>query len=438
MENYFLNGHKGKTYFHLPQGWEVLNHAVLKPEKTDKSIAELLADAIANPIGTPPLSRLVKDKKKIVIIVDDPARPTPKKAMLTPLVAHLREYGVQNSQITVLIGTGTHRPVPEADIGRLYGEALCKEVRFVTHDCYAKDLVSVGTLKHGGDLKIHPLAAGADLRIAVGSVLPHPFAGFGGGAKAVLPGIAGYETIRDHHVELMIDKGTFVGNRQSNVFLGQIIEAGRLAKLDFIVNAAYDADDDVKAIVAGHFEEAHRAGVEICLKELGVRFDRPADVTLISAFPYAEGPQVLKPLCVSNLVTKKGGVVILYASYIKDGGFAAPLLSAFDTAFAEAKGDAKRLIRDLTRDHRPLIPGLAMDFNSALNMTMLFASRARMFLVSEDAGKAQAARLGFDYTTSLQDAIDTVAKALPAPTVNILPSGGVVLPIIPESMRIEW
>jgi nickel-dependent lactate racemase len=438
MEKYFLNGHNGKTYFHLPESWEVIKHAVLKPEKTNKSISELLRDSIANPIGTPPLSQLVKDKKKIVIIVDDGARPTPKKAILTPLVEHLRESGVQHSQITVLIGTGTHRPVPEAEIGQLYGEALCKEVRFVIHDCHAEDLVSVGTLKHGGDLKIHALAAGADLRIAVGSILPHPFAGFGGGAKAVLPGIASYECVRDHHVELMIDKGTFVGNRESNLFLNEILEAGRLAKLDFIVNAVYDSDDDVKAIVAGHFEEAHRAGVEVCKKELGVRFDQPADVTLISAFPYSEGPQVLKPLCVSNVVTKKGGAVILYASYIKGGGFAEPLLGAFDTAFAKAGGDVKQLIVDNTRDHKPLIPGLAMDFNSALNMTMLFASRARMVLASEDADKAQAARLGFDYTTSVQDAIDRVAKVFPKATVNILPSGGVVLPIIPESMRVQW
>jgi nickel-dependent lactate racemase len=438
MDKYFLNGYKGKVYFELPETWEVVKHAVLKPDKTNKSISELLRDSIANPIGTPALGRLVKDKKKIVIIADDPARPTPKKAILTPLVEHLRECGVRDSQITVLIGTGTHRPVPEAEIGRLYGEALCKEVRFVTHDCHAGDLVSVGTLKHGGDLKIHPLAAGADLRIAVGSVLPHPFAGFGGGAKAVLPGIASYESIRDHHVELMIDKGTFVGNREGNLFLGEILEAGRLAKLDFIVNAVYDSDDDVKAIVAGHFEEAHRAGVEMCVKELGVRFDQPADVTLLSSFPYVEGPQVLKPLCVSNLITKKGGAVILHASYIKDGGFAEPFLGAFDTAFAQAGGDVKRLIVDNTRDHKPLIDGLAMDFNSALNMTMLFASRAKMFLVSEDADKAQAARLGFDYTTSLQDAIDRVAKDIPRATVNILPSGGVVLPMIPESMRIEW
>ena len=218
-------------------------------------------------------------------------------------------------------------------------------------------------------------------------------------------------------------------------FSSEILEAGRLAKLDFIVNAVYDADDDVKAIVAGHFEKAHRAGVEMCVKEMGVRFDQPADVTLMSSFPFDEVAQVLKPLGSLNMVTKKGGVVILYASYIKGGRFPAPLLEAFDTAFAKAGGDARRLITDLARDRKPLIPGLAMDFNCALNMTLLQVSRTRVFLVSGDADKAQAARIGFDYTTSVQDAVDRVAKDFPKATVNILPSGGVVLPIIPESMR---
>jgi len=131
-------------------------------------------------------------------------------------------------------------------------------------------------------------------------------------------------------------------------------------------------------------------------------------------------------------------VVILYASRIRDGGFEEPLLGAFDTAFAKAGGDARQLVMDNTRDRKPLIPGLAMEFNSALNMTWLYAARTKMFRVSEDADKAQVARLGFDYTASLQDAVDKVASALPRATVNILPSGGVVLPMIPESMRIEW
>ncbi len=437
MDRYFLNGHKGKAYFQLPDGWKVIKHTLLKPEKANRSISRLLNDSIADPLGTPRLGELVKGKERIAIIVDDPARPTPKKALLEPLVEYLHTCGVRDRQITVLIGTGTHRPVPDGEIGRLYGEALHKEIRFVNHDCHAPDLVSVGTLKNGGNLKINPLAAEADLRISVGSVLPHPFAGFGGGAKAVLPGIAGYEAIRDHHLALMIEKGVFPGNREKNPFLDEILEAGRLAKLDFIINVVYDSDDEVKAVVAGHFEKAHRAGVDICVKELGVPFAEQADVTVISAFPYAE-TQVLKPMCISDMVTKEGGVVMLYADRIGDGGFAAPLLEAFDTAFARAGGDKKRLVLDLVRRREPIIPGIAMDFNAALNMSLLQSTRTRVLLVSEEAGQAQAARLGLGYAASLQEAIDRTAKDLPRATVNILPSGGVVLPIIPQEMRSEW
>jgi nickel-dependent lactate racemase len=438
MEKYFLNGHRGKAYFQLPKTWKVVNQATLKPEKANKSISQLVSHSIANPIGTPALDQLIKDKKKIVIIVDDPARPTPKKAILTPLLDHLRQCGVRNSQITAIITLGTHRPMADAEIEEVYGETLCRDIKVINHNCYAEDLVSVGTLKHGGDLKINRLVAQADLRIAVGSVLPHPFAGFGGGAKSVLPGIAGYESIKNHHIALMLGKGVFVGNVESNPFLNEIHEAGRLAKLDFIVNAVFDANEDVKAVVAGHFVEAHRAGVEICQKELGVRFDQPADVTLISAFPYTEGPQVLKPLATSNIVTKKGGVVILYASRIEGGQFASPLLEAFDTAFTMAGGDPRRLVTDHICDNNPIIPGIPMDFNSALNMTLLYVSRTRMVLVSEDSDEVQSARLGFEHANSVQGAIDKVASDVPSATVNILPIGGIVLPLVPESMRTKW
>jgi nickel-dependent lactate racemase len=438
MEKYFLNSQRGKEYFQLPKAWQVVNQAKLKVEKTNKSISKLVSDSIANPIGTPALAELVKGKKKIVILVDDPARPTPKKAILTPLLDHLRQYGIRNSQITAIITLGTHRPMPEAEIEEVYGEKLSKDIKVINHNCYAEDLVSVGTLKNGGDLKINRLVAQADLRIAVGSVLPHPLAGFGGGAKSVLPGIAGYESIKNHHIALLLGKGVFMGNIENNPFRNEIREAGRLAKLDFIVNAVFDADEDVKNVVAGHFIEAHRVGVEICRKELGVRFNQPADVTLISAFPYTDGPQVLKPLAASNMVTKKGGVVILYASQIKGGQFEAPLLEAFDTAFAMAGGDPKRLVTDHIRDNKPIIPGIPMDFNSALNMTLLYVSRNRMILVSEDSDEIQSARLGFEYANSVQGAIDKIANDIPRATVNILPLGGIVLPLVPESMRTQW
>jgi nickel-dependent lactate racemase len=439
MEQYFLQSHSDKTYFKLPGAWRVLKNVTATAcQKTTKTISQLVNEALANPTGTQVLSELLKGKEKITIIVDDPARPTPKKAILLALLDYLHQCGIKDNRITAIIGLGTHGPLSESEIRQVYGEDICKEIKVLNHNCHADDLVTVGNLKHGGDLKINKLVAEADFRIAVGSVLPHPFAGFGGGAKSVLPSIAGYETIKNHHMSLMLERGVFVGNTDNNPFLAEIREAGRLAKLDFIINAIYDAEEDVKNVVAGHFIDAHNIGAELCRKELGVYFDEPADVTLMSAFPYTDGPQVMKPLSTSNVVTKEGGIIILYASKIKGGGFPSILLETFDSAFAKARGDLIRLVMEHIEKHILIVPGIQMDFNSALNCTLLYLSRTRMILVSEDCDEAQAARLGFEYARSVQDAIDKVVKGLPRATVNILPMGGVVMPIVPESMLPRW
>jgi hypothetical protein len=158
----------------------------------------------------------------------------------------------------------------------------------------------------------------------------------------------------------------------------------------------------------------------------------------MSAFPYTDGPQVLKPLATSNAITKKGGVVILYASEIKGGGFDPSLRQVFDTAFARAGSDPRQLVISHTRDHRAIVPGIPMDFNAALNMTLLYVSRNRMILVSDDADAEQAAQIGFEYTNSIQRAVEKVALDLPEATVNILPLGGIVMPIVPAHMRTKW
>jgi lactate racemase len=438
MEQYYLNDHTGRTYFLLPDGWEVVNMTVQKPVKAECTISQMVADALSSPIGTPSLAALVKGKNKIVVIVDDNARPTPKMALLTPFFEYLYGCGVEKSRIEIVVAVGTHPIASRKEIEETFGE-LSKEVRIVSHDCHAPDLVSVGTLKAGGDLKINALVAHADFRIAVGSILPHPLAGFGGGAKTLFPGVVGYETIRNHHIALMLAEGSSTGNSaETNKFLGEVREAGRLAMLDFIVDAVYDADEDVKGVVAGNFEEAHKVGIELCRKELAVLYSQFADVTIMSSFPYTDGPQVLKPLGTSNMITRKGGTVILLADRIKGGAFAPALLEVFDRAFAMAAGNPKKFVMDHIHAKKPIIPGIPMDFNSALNCTMLYVSRNRMLLVSDDADKTQAARLGFEYASSLQEAIDRTAKEVPTGTVNILPSAGYVLPVIPDGMKESW
>ena len=108
------------------------------------------------------------------------------------------------------------------------------------------------------------------------------------------------------------------------------------------------------------------------------------------------------------------------------------------TVLAKAGGDPKGVVADHIRAHKPIIPGIQMDFNSALNCTLLYESRTKIVLVSPDADEKQAARMGLAYATSVQGAIEAVAADLPEATVNVLPMAGVVMPIVPEHMRTRW
>ena len=439
MTDYFLMGHEGKKVpFRLPSGWQVLTNAVMEAEKTEKPLEQLVREAIASPLGTPPLADLINGKGSVAIIVDDLTRPTPRKALLACLLDFLHDHGIGKDRVDVLIGVGTHRPLSRAEIEDTFGRKMCREVRFTNHDCRAVDLVSVGTLKFGGELLLNPIAVKADLRIALGSLLPHLQNGFGGGAKLVLPGIAGWDTIRRHHVALTTAEGVSLGNLTGNPFHDDITEAGRLGKLDFIINAVYGADEEVKAIVAGDFEKAFTFGARLCEKELGVRFDRAADVTIASAFPYTEGPQIMKPLCPATMVTKKGGVVIIFAPYVQGGRFPASLLDTFSGALTLAAGDTRGLVFDVLGRGKLLAPDAPMDFNSALNTVLLFQSRVKVLLVSKDADEQQAAQLGFGYAGSLDEGIAMVSRTVPEATVNILPSGGLVLPLVAEEMKFTY
>jgi hypothetical protein len=130
--------------------------------------------------------------------------------------------------------------------------------------------------------------------------------------------------------------------------------------------------------------------------------------------------------------------VIICAPEIKGGRFPAPLLEAFDRAFSISRGDTRQLVFDHLRDGRPIVPNAPMDFNAALNTALLFLSRVKVILTSKDADEEQAARLGFDYAGSLEQAIDQVSKDIPRATVNILPSGGLILPLVAEEMRFAY
>ena len=172
--------------------------------KPTKSQTELVEEALANPIGAERLSEKVKGKKHIVIISSDHTRPVPSAVTMPVILKEIRSTN-KDCRITILIATGMHRPTTHEELVAKYGAEIVANEEIVIHDAYKdEDMCFKGTLPSGGELWINKLADQADLLISEGFIEPHFFAGFSGGRKSVLPGIASKKTVLWNHSALFI------------------------------------------------------------------------------------------------------------------------------------------------------------------------------------------------------------------------------------------
>lgn len=281
--------------------------------KAPKSEAELVADALANPIGSPKLSDLAKGKKNCVIISSDHTRPVPSHVIMPQLLAELRK-GNPDIDITILIATGMHRATTKEELIAKYGKEIAEHEKFVIHvSRNDEDMVSIGTLPSGGDCRINKLAANADLLISEGFIEPHFFAGMSGGRKSVLPGIASKVTVLANHCSEFINSPhARTGILQGNPIHEDMLYAAKAAKLAFICNVVIDADKKVIAAFAGDREKAHYAGADFEMKLAGVK-PVPADIVITTngGYPLDQNIyQSVKGMTAAEATCKEGGVII--------------------------------------------------------------------------------------------------------------------------------
>ena len=216
--------------------------------------AELIRRALASPIGTVPLFEMARGKKKIVLIASDHTRPVPSKLIVPAMLAEIRK-GNPDADVTILIATGCHRGTTEAELIAKFGEEIVKNEKIVVHDCDDKEmLTNLGTLPSGGACEINKLAAEADLLVAEGFIEPHFFAGFSGGRKSVLPGIAGRTTVLANHCsEFIAHPKARTGILDGNPIHADMLWAAKQAKLAYIVN-----------VVINEKKEAIKKAIHLC------------------------------------------------------------------------------------------------------------------------------------------------------------------------------
>lgn len=289
--------------------------------KPAKSQTELVEEALANPIASERLSEKVKGKKHIVIISSDHTRPVPSAVTMPVILKEIRSTN-KDCRITILVATGMHRPTTHEELVAKYGAEIVANEEIVVHDAYKdEDMCFKGILPSGGELWINKLGAEADLLIAEGFIEPHFFAGFSGGRKSVLPGIASKKTVLWNHNALFIaNKHARAGSLAENPVHKDMLFAAQAAGLCFILNVVINSEKEVIAAFAGDLSQAHAKGCEFVASLAQVEAV-PADivVTTNGGYPLDQNIyQTVKGMTAGEACVKEGGVVII-ASSCMDG-----------------------------------------------------------------------------------------------------------------------
>jgi nickel-dependent lactate racemase len=415
-----------KKFFSLPEGWAVSHFVESKEAGPLPSVAQLTLEALIKPTGVPPLKELAAGAKRVAVIVDDATRPTPVAEVLSVLLPQLAEAGVSREHVTIVVALGTHVPMKKEDLATRLGRDVAASYRIVQHDAWQGDLVQVSIPGDERVLKINPEVACADVKIGISSILPHPMAGYGGGPKIVMPGVANFEFVRDHHMKHTIHPAAVAGITKGNPFYEDCMRAAQSVGLTFSINCVYNQRAELIRIIGGSLEAAFGAAVDICFEELGARFDEKVDVTIASTYPHTHAHQFCKGLGASDIVTKQTGAILLMAPTVTP--ISEEFITSFDVVRERSHDHSAEYVTGAMSKGMLFLPEKPVEFNMAMKC-MIIRPRIRTIFVSPMVSQAQAATMGFEHAPSLEEGLRLLEKAYPKARVAIFPSGGLIVPI---------
>ena len=278
--------------------------------------AALVRAAMEHPIGSPRLCELAKGKRSCVIILSDHTRPVPSRDIVPNMLRELRE-GNPDIEITLLIATGFHRKTTQAELEAKLGAEVARTEKIVVHDATDdSQMVEMGVLPSGATLKINRIAAETELLLSEGFIEPHFFAGFSGGRKSVLPGVADRQSVLGNHCgEFIASEFARTGVLDGNPLHRDMVAAAKMAKLAFIVNVVIDEEKRTAAAFAGDPFEAHAAGVAFLRGYCEVEA-RPSDIVISTngGAPLDQNIyQSVKGMTAAEAAAKDGAVIIMVA-----------------------------------------------------------------------------------------------------------------------------
>lgn len=318
----------------LPDYVELIEPRHLPGLPNDK---EQAFKAMRNPIGSQPLKDMVKATDKVSIVISDSTRPTPNHKLVPWLLEELSHVPKEN--FVIINGTGSHRDNTQEELNAMLGEEVVNEIRVINNNAFDKETQSyLGRSSFGAEVYLNKEYVESDFRIVTGFIEPHFFAGFSGGPKGIMPGIAGIDTILHFHSAKMIahPKSTW-GIIEGNPVQGEATEITSMVKPDFMLNVTLNGNKEITNFFAGDVIEAHRVGCEYVKEQAMVACDAPYDIVITtnSGYPLDQNLyQAVKGMSAAHKIVKEGGSIICVSECsdgLPDHGNYAKILKMFKT-----------------------------------------------------------------------------------------------------------
>jgi len=396
---------------------------VLEPaeEPATSPPEELIATALAEPIGSLPLVDCIRGAGRMVVVISDRTRPCPSAQMLPPLLDTLNAAGVPDDRITVLCALGCHRRQTDRERRALVSQAVWQRVKVV--DSNPEDTCLLGVTTAGTPIEIDHRLLDADAVIVLGNVEYHYFAGYTGGLKGIVPGCASLRTISANH-SLMTRPGAVAASLQSNPVRMDLEEAARSVNVPFILNAVLDGEHRIASVVAGDPITAHRAACRVLDARNKARLSAPAPVVIASAGGYPKDIdlyQAQKALDNAVRALVPGGTLVLVAAC--EDGLGHPIFARWMLEESDPTARIQRLEN-----------GFVLGGHKAVAVSRAMLHAGQIALVSSLPAD-EVKRMGFVPYLTAQAAVNAaLACHGSSATIVVMPHAAETLPILNEAL----
>jgi nickel-dependent lactate racemase len=303
----------------FPEAWSI---GLFPPEDGADIGDDGIATAFSQPIGTPPLRQLAAGKRSPCIVIDDLTRPTQGSRLIPPILDELAAAGIPAEDVLVLAGISNHRPMVLEDLEKKLGAYVLEHCQVANHFSW-DGCTLIGTTTRGTPVELNNQFLQSDLRILVGSIIPHGGAGFSGGAKLLMPGVSSIRSAKAFHTGPVISGRYAVVETDARL---DAEEAARMAEVDLIVNSVPNSSMGIAALVVGDLVEAHRAGVQAAKRVMSTDTPTDVDICVLSLYPkdgeFLQHITALAPLkTAAEPIVRPGGTVVIALAGSEGVGF---------------------------------------------------------------------------------------------------------------------